>query len=154
MTGAEWQQESDVSLFALGTTLLRSRWRVVRWMFIGGVVALVPVISKPALYVGSASFVTQGSDPGRSGLASLAGQFGVSLPSGNQALSPDFYSELLKSRVLLLPLTLDTLAVPELGGTRIQFADLFKLPPGPAISREEQGLAVLRDIVTVRVDKT
>lgn len=154
MTGVEWQARSDLSLFAMGTTLLRSRWRIVRWMVIGAVIAFLSVASKPILYVASASFVTQGSDLGRSGLASLAGQFGVSLSSGSQGLSPDFYSELVKSRVLLLPLTLDTLEVAELGGKRVQFADLFELPPGPAIRRQEQGVGLLRSMVTVRVDKT
>lgn len=82
MTETEWQDGDAVSLFAVGTTLLQNRWRIVRWMFIGAAMAALSVISKPALYLALASFIPKGSDAAsRSGLASLAGQFGVSLPA-------------------------------------------------------------------------
>ena len=101
-------QNDEISLFSLGTVLLRSRWRIMRWMFIGAVLAALSVISKPAAYVASASFLPQGSDAGRPGLAGIAGQLGISLPVGNQPLSPEFYSKLLTSRVVLLPIVRDT----------------------------------------------
>src|SRR3954465_2381204 len=92
----KWRDEGEISLFALGTTLLRNRWRIVRWMAVGGLVAAVFALFKPALYVASASFLPQGAtDPSRSGLASLAGQFGVTLPTANQSLSPEVYARLL-----------------------------------------------------------
>jgi uncharacterized protein involved in exopolysaccharide biosynthesis len=112
MTEPDWQGGGELSLLAVGTILLRNRWRVVRWMLFGAVVAALAMLTKPALYVASASFIPQGADPGRSGLANLAGQFGVVLPASNQSLSPDFYASLLRSRELLLPIVSDTFAVP------------------------------------------
>ena len=83
MTEAESPHGDEVSLFELGTTVLRNRWRIARWAFIGASVAALSVFSKPALYRASASFVPQGGNDSRSELASLAGQFGVSLPTGS-----------------------------------------------------------------------
>jgi uncharacterized protein involved in exopolysaccharide biosynthesis len=123
-------------------------------MLIGGLIAALTVISKPQLYVGSASFLPQGNDANRSTLASLAGQFGVSLPAGNQALSPEFYSNLLKSRVLLEPIARDTFVVPELRGERISFLDLFGVRGDSPQGREEAGVRMLMAIVTPTISKT
>jgi len=153
MIEAERETSQDISMFALATTLLRNRWRIARWMLFGGVVAALFVFLKPALYQASASFVPQGNDASRSGLASLAGQFGVSLPSSNQSTSPEFYSSLLQSRALLQQIVRDTLVVRELSGRRIAFLDLFKIPDGPVARREEQGVRILRDLVNTSVTK-
>ncbi|MDQ6770829.1 MAG: hypothetical protein M3Z54_12675 [Gemmatimonadota bacterium] len=154
MTETNLGDEGEISLFALGTTLLRNRWRLVRWMLLGAAVALLTVFSKPALYRASASFVPQGLDSGRSGLASLAGQLGVAMPAGTQTLSPDFYANLLKSRELLRRITQDTFVVQERGNRRATFLDLFGIQDGSAKSREEQGIKVLGEIVTASVART
>jgi hypothetical protein len=146
--------DEGISLFAIGTTLLRNRRRLGGWMLLGGVIAALSVISKPKLYSASASVAPQGgSDQSRSGLASLAGQFGVSLPSSvNQSLSPDFYARLLQSRVLLLPIVRDTFVVTEMGGRRVAFLDLFHIE-GRQERREEKGLNILSGLVTPSVIK-
>src|ERR1700682_3977966 len=93
--------QEGMSLAASGTALVR-RWRtVVSWALFGTLLALVAAGLEPATYAASASFIPQGADLGRTGLASIAGQFGVSIPTQNQSLSPDFYSQLLRSRELL-----------------------------------------------------
>lgn len=153
MTEAEERNEDEVTLFAMATTLLRNRWRVLRWMLIGAVIAVLPTLLKPALFVGSASFVPQGSDANRSGLASLAGQFGVSLPAGNQSLSPDIYVRLLTSRAVLGQVARDTFAVQELADRRISFLDLFNIPGGASIPNVEKGVKVLSGIVKPSVSK-
>ena len=153
MTETEWAVNTEISLFALGTTLLRNRWRIARWALGGAAIATLVVLFRPAVFMASASFVPQGNDPGRSGLASLAGQFGVSLPAATQSLSPDFYAKLLKSRVLLAPIARDTFVVQELGGRRIPFLDVFKIGGGSQAQREERGVALLRSIVAVSVVK-
>lgn len=153
MTEAELQDD-EISVFALGTVLLRNRWRITRWMFIGAVLAALSVFSKPVLYSASASFVPQGStDAARSGLASIAGQFGVSLPASGQSVSPEFYSMLLKSRPVLRDIAYDTVVVREMGGRRVSFFDLFEIVGGSAARREEQGVRVLRGIVSTSVVK-
>jgi uncharacterized protein involved in exopolysaccharide biosynthesis len=154
MTETEWAVNAEISLFALGTTLLRNRWRIARWAMVGAAVAALLGFSKPAIYLASASFVPQGNDPGRSGLASLAGQFGVSLPAGTQSLSPDFYAKLLKSRVLLAPIARDTFAVQEMGQRRVPFLDLFKISDGSPKQREERGMMLLKSMVVVSVVKS
>lgn len=153
MTEGSRESGADVSLFTLGTALLRNRWRIVRWMGIGGVIAVLLVAFRPALYQASASFVPQGTDASRSGLASLAGQFGIALPSASQSQSPDFYVRLLGSRVILQRVVRDTLVVTELGGRRLPFLDLFKVPVGPPLRREEQGVAMLSRLVGASANK-
>jgi len=96
----------------------------------------------------------QGNDANRSGLASLAGQIGIAIPTGTPSFSPDFYLSLLRSRVVLLPITRDTIAVQELGGKRISVLDLFKIPSGPAQRREEQGVTLLQRLLSVSVAKS
>lgn len=145
----------EISFLSLGTALLRRRWRIARWTGIGAVLAAIVVFSRPALYVASASFVTQGqTDASRSGLASLAGQFGVSLPGGNQSLSPDFYAQLLKSRELLQSIVIDTLTVQELGNKRVLFLDLFDIRGDTQKRREEQGVRALNRLVSAAVNRT
>jgi uncharacterized protein involved in exopolysaccharide biosynthesis len=154
MVEGEWKEGDEVSLFALGTILARGRARIAWWMFVGGALAALSVVSSRPIYMGSASFVPQGSDAGRSGLANLAGQFGVGFPAVNQSSSPDFYSELLKSRVLLAQIARDTFVVQEQSGRRVAFLDLFEIKQGPPKLREDQGETLLRRIVSSRVVKT
>jgi len=155
MTEAEPQNHEEISLLALGAILLRNRWRIVRWTLIGAGVAFLLAIGRPALYSASASFVPRGSSNGApSGLASLAGQFGVVLPSGDLSVSPDFYARLLKSRELLRQIVLDTFVVREAGDQRISFLELFRIVSGSAERREEQGVKLLAGIVSTSVVKT
>ena len=153
MTEDVWRDHDDLSLFAMGTILLQNRWRIVRWMLAGGALAALAAFTKPALYVASASFIPEGSDPSRSALAGLAGQYGLALSRGNQSQSPDFYSDLLTSRVLLTPIARDTFVVQENGRRRIAFLDLFKIS-GNAASREEKGVRLLQKIVTPSIVRT
>src|SRR4051812_41866525 len=107
-------QEREISLFTLGTILLQSRWRIARWMIIGVAVAALLTYFKPPGYAATASFIPQGNDATRGGLASFAVQFGVALPAGGgDNLSPEFYADLLKSRVLLRPVVSEYFSVPE-----------------------------------------
>ena len=156
MTEAEWEDEGGIiSVFAIGTLLLRNRWRIVRWGVAGALVALALVWTRPALFTASASFIPQGADAGRSGLASLAGQFGVALPSGAQgSLTPDFYVRLIKSRELLGDVSRDTVAVPELEGRRMAMEDLLEIGAGSPALREEAAVAELAKRVTAGSSKT
>jgi uncharacterized protein involved in exopolysaccharide biosynthesis len=155
MTEAEWEVEGEeISIFAIGALMLRNRWRVLRWAFAGAVIALAIFWMRPALYRASASFIPQGADPGRSGLASLAGQFGLALPSGSQTLTPDFYLRLIKSRELLGRVARDTLVVPEMGNKRVAVEDLLGIDPGPPKVREEDAIDVLTKRIEASASKT
>ncbi|MDQ6769953.1 MAG: hypothetical protein M3Z54_08200 [Gemmatimonadota bacterium] len=154
MTEDVWRDHDDLSLFAVGTILLRNRWQIARWTLVGGVLAALSAFTKPALYVASASFTPSGTEQSRSALAGLAGQLGVALSSGNQSQSPDFYSSLLTSRVLLTPIARDTVVVQERGGRRIAFLDLFKIDGNPEQRRVEKGVKELQAIVKPSIVRT
>lgn len=153
MTESSWRDRDTISIFSMGIALLRARWRIVRWMLLGAVLAAAYVLTRPREYGAYASFVPQGADAGRSGLATLAGQFGLQLPATNSNQSPDFYIAMLESRVLLTPIVRDTFTVAELGGRRVPFLELFEIAGGSAASREEQGVKRLQEAVSASVNK-
>ena len=148
------EDDGELSLFAMGTTLLRGRWRIARWTIAGLLIALAAVITQPALYRATASFAPQGADPGRAGLASLASQFGVAIPASGQSMSPEYYARLLKSRSLLRTIVSDTFVVAEQGALRLPFTQLFELTAADPVRREDDGVAVLEKLVGASVSKT
>jgi uncharacterized protein involved in exopolysaccharide biosynthesis len=143
-----------ISFAAIGTTALKHRRRIALWMLGGLTVATLIGLMKAPLYLAAASFLPQGSDPGRAGLASLAGEFGLALPTGNQMLSPYLYAELAESPVLLRQIVRDTLTVSELGAKRIPFLDLFEVKGASAKVREQQGVLLLNRMVQTSVVKS
>jgi len=147
-------RDEEISVLALGTILVRQRWRVARWMFGGLLLAGLLALRKTHVYVATASFVPQGADASRSGLASLAGQFGVSLPVGSQSQGPDFYVRLLKSRVILDGIARDTFTVAEKGGQRIALVDLYEIKGDTPELRYEGARSLLDGIVGAGVAKT
>jgi uncharacterized protein involved in exopolysaccharide biosynthesis len=144
----------ELSLLQLGAMLFRSRRRIARWAFLGGMVAALSVITKPALYSATLSFVPQGGDAARSSLASLAGQLGLSTSSGPQTQSPDFYVGLIKSRELLGRIANDTFTFAEDSGKRVTFMEQFNVAKGPADRREEDAVRLLLKLVRPSVNKT
>jgi uncharacterized protein involved in exopolysaccharide biosynthesis len=155
-TGEGLQYDEELSLFTLGTTLLRHRWRIARWALIGGAIAAFSVAFKPALYKATASFVPQGGgDASRSaGLASIAGQLGVSLPNANASQSPEFYARLAQSRVILQPILHKPLIVKESGGKSMLLLDLLEIEAENPQRRDELGVIALQGIIDATVAKT
>lgn len=154
MTEEQWEEDDLVSFLSLATLLLRSRVRITRFALAGVVLAALWAVRNPAQFTSSASFIPEGNDVSRaSGLASLAGQFGVQLSPSNQSLSPEFYAKLLKSPVVLLAIARDTLRVNEMGEKRIGFADLFDITGSTPELRDERGVRVLKELVKPTSDK-
>lgn len=154
MTNVEWRDGDDISLFAVATTLLRSRWRIARWALAGAILGLLTALLRSPVYVATASFVPQNSEANQSGLASLAGRFGVALPFANQAVSPDFYAMLVRSRALLEPISRDTFVVPEMGGRRVPVVDLLEIEGNSPEQRRERAAEHLRKIVSASASRT
>jgi uncharacterized protein involved in exopolysaccharide biosynthesis len=144
----------EVSLFQLAGSLLQHRWRIARWMMYGGAIATVFALLTPPQFAAYASFTVQSSDVGRSGLASLAGQFGIAVPSSSQSASPDFFAMLLKSRVLLRQVARDTIAVRELGDRRTTLPELFDIRGMTPAQREDRSILRLGEITSASVAKT
>ena len=153
MNSAVPKVDADLSLFAVGTLLLRQRWRVIRWTIGCGILALSTVMFRPPVFRATASFAPQGGDASKSNLASIAGQFGVAIPSGGQTLSPEYYARLVKSRTLLRAIALESYPVQDSGGRRIPFLDLFQIPGGDQSLREDLGIEQLTKLVGTAVSK-
>src|SRR5262245_33947446 len=99
------REQDQLSLLWILAVLLRERRTILSLMALGIGIALVATLLRPPRYTTTFSFVPQAlQDPTRSGLASLAGQFGLSL--GNmtgEAQSPQFYADLIETRAILEP---------------------------------------------------
>lgn len=147
-----FESQGEISLLALSNILVRSRRRIAVWALVGTVAAGALVWSKPLLYQAETSFLPQGGGAGPVGIASLAGQFGISLPSTGTSLSPEFYSELLTSRVVLESVLLDTVVVEQVEGRRHAIIDLFEIEAPTPTARLEQGVSAIRGLTTVAVD--
>ncbi|HEX3866222.1 MAG TPA: Wzz/FepE/Etk N-terminal domain-containing protein [Gemmatimonadaceae bacterium] len=147
--------DEEVSIFGLGSSLLRHRWSIVRWMAIGGAIALVVVLLDKPSYTSSSSFMPQsGQDANRSELASLAGQFGIQIGSAeSKGNSPDFYADVLKSRVILGPIVADTFTVRETGQAGAPLLDLLEVKGTPPALRFEYGLTKLSGKVGTMIEQ-
>lgn len=138
--------EDAISLFAIGSAVLRNRRRIVRSALVGAVLLGVPVLFLNRTWTANASFALQGTDPNQASLRSLAGQLGVPIPgaSGSLPQSPDFYAELLESRAILGPIVEDTVTVLEEGGPPRRILDLLKSKGSDSASRREKAILDLR----------
>jgi uncharacterized protein involved in exopolysaccharide biosynthesis len=98
---AESEPEREISLLGFANMLLRHRYILIASTGIVGVLAFLWAGSKPVTFTSDALFVPQGTDATRSGLAGLAAQFGLSVPTSNAGQSPLFFVNLIKSEELL-----------------------------------------------------
>ena len=153
MSAADGKADVDLSLFAIGTLLLRHRWRVVRWTVGCAVIALATVLFRPPLFRATTSFAPQGSETSKSNLASIAGQFGVAIPTSGQTLSPEYYARLVKSRTLLRAVVLESYPVQDSGGRRIPLLDLLEIRGTDQALREDLGIEQLTKMVATSVSK-
>lgn len=96
--------DDEISLLEVFNLVLRHRYRIVGVALVVGLIGAAIALLAGRTYRATASFVPQSANSQQGGLASLAGQFGVSVPMGDGASeSPAFYAELLRSREILGP---------------------------------------------------
>ena len=119
---------NETSLLSLLALLLRERRAILTTTVVALAVSLAVVLLTARTYTTNFSFVPQaGQDQSRSGLANLAGQFGLSIgAAAGGAQSPQLYADLLKTRETLEPIARDSFAV-ETGGPRLALADFLKV---------------------------
>ena len=142
----------ELSMLELAAILLRARWRIAAVALLGAVVAVAPILFRKPTYTATASFIIQGSEAPRAGLAGLAGQLGMSLGSGGTQ-SPQFFAELLKTRELLGPIADDSFPVTP-GARPVPFVDLFAVEGAtPGIRRERAIQALSERVLQVRLAK-
>lgn len=151
----ETTSDDEISLLALGTTLLRWRRTIVALAILGGVLGLTLGLTGKRVYVSDATFIPQAPEgAGPSGLALAASQFGIRVPGSGSGWGPSgggwgppVYMQLLHSRALLEPVALDTFVVSEERGRRIALTDLLGVrEPNPA-RRATRAVEALRKIV-------
>jgi len=146
--------DEGVSPYWIAAVLLRER-RFIAWVTGAGVLLAVAVllIRRPT-YSTSFTFLPQApDDQSVAGLASLAGQFGISLGNaGKNEQSPQFYADLLTTRRLLGPIAMDSFAVGADSTVRVPLPVFLKIADGPAPLVEDNTLRVLRrDVVSTSV---
>lgn len=151
-TGSSDLTENQVSLLAIGNAALRSRWSLAAWMLVGAAVSVFPALFSPATFTATTSFLPKaGSNSGPSGLASLAGQFGLSIGGGESASqNPDFYLMLIQSPTILVPISRDTISIAEINEVRT-VSSLIGISEEDSLRRDEVSVNKLRKIIVPRI---
>jgi uncharacterized protein involved in exopolysaccharide biosynthesis len=145
-------ENEEISLLAILAALVRERRTIIVVTAIAILASLAYALTRPAVYASLFSFVPQGApDANRAGLASLAGQLGVSIggaASGGQ--SPQFYADLLHTKAILVPIVTDTFTtVP---GQSMQLTEYLKASGPPEAIRVEKAIkSMRRKVVTFAV---
>ena len=143
----------EISLWALGSLLLRWRWTIIALALVGASMGITKGLSSRREYVSTATFIPQGSEGGVSGLALAASQFGIRVPTSGSAWTPSVYVELLHSQTLLERIAFDTVAVREESGRRAVVMNLLAVgAPTPSL-QADLAVRALRAIVQVSEDK-
>jgi uncharacterized protein involved in exopolysaccharide biosynthesis len=144
--------EEDVTLFGLANVLLRHRRLIGGAMVIGAILGVASKLFSPSVYVASTSFMPQGTDVQRTGIAALAGQLGIGLPSAGGAQSPKFYVDLFSSHEFLAPIARDTFTVIEESGKRETLGELYDVRERSPLVREEIIVALLSSLLSATTD--
>ena len=93
--------DDRLSILRVVSTLLRHRYWILGSAAALALAAALATWIQPRTYTAGASFMEQEGEGGRSGLAAVAGQFGLDIPLGDPTASPQFYADLLTSRAVL-----------------------------------------------------
>jgi uncharacterized protein involved in exopolysaccharide biosynthesis len=142
----------EISLFGLVNVLLRHRRTIIVTMVVGAIIGTGSRLFAPPVYVASTSFMPQGADVQRTGVAALAGQLGIGLPTTAGVQSPKFYVDLFQSHEFLAPIASDTFTVTENGGKRETLGQLYEIREWAPNIREEIVVATLSGLLSATTD--
>jgi uncharacterized protein involved in exopolysaccharide biosynthesis len=136
--------------------VLLEHWRlVVRLPVAVAVVVVVASLVVPPTYTATTSFVPEVRSQSRlpAGLAGLAGQLGISLPSEAVA-SPRFYAAVAMNRELLERILLSRYPNPRATATAdsLRLLELLRVKGRDAADSLQKGVKALQRMVAVRVD--
>src|SRR5438445_8264651 len=148
--GPAHQGEDEISLLALGSVLLRRRRTIVTLGLLGSAAGLATGLLATRVYKSSAKFLPQVSEASTSGIALVATQLGIRVPTSSGGWGPPVYAELLRSRALLEPIALDTVVVLEEGGRRVALMDLLEVEAPTPERRADRAVRALGEIVKSR----
>jgi uncharacterized protein involved in exopolysaccharide biosynthesis len=134
--------------------LLRERRFILAFIGVGIFFGTALALLRPTTYTSTFSFLPQApQDPSRAGLASLAGQFGISLAAlGGPAQPPQFYADLLSTREVLGPIAIDSVPIGPDTTTRVPLATLLDVGGhDPAIILEKSLRVLRKDVISSTV---
>jgi uncharacterized protein involved in exopolysaccharide biosynthesis len=139
--------DTSVSIAWLLTVLLEGRRLIIGLTTAGILIALALVLMRRPSYTSEFSFLPQSTaDPARGGLASLAGQFGISLGGlGGSNQPPQLYADLVSTREVLGPIARDT--VVDEKGRRLSVSEYLGVTSADTAERRELTMLVLRQNV-------
>jgi uncharacterized protein involved in exopolysaccharide biosynthesis len=145
-----------ISVLELVNVLLRRRRLTLAFPVVAALVAaVISLVVKPQ-YTATASFVPEAESEELSlpGLAGLAAQFGVAIPLGAGASSPQFYADVLESRTLRDEILSASYQDPrsESPGDSATLLDLLKVKGKSEQQRLERGRKRLKKAVSISVD--
>lgn len=155
--GEAGEGRGHISPLRLLALLVRERRLVLALTGVGVVIGTGIALLRPRTYTSTFSFVQQSTqDPSRAGLASLAGQFGVSLGSlAGSSQSPQLYADLLTTRAVLAPIAAESVEVAGKGGDREPLSRFLRVrAASPAVVVEKTLRALRKDVISSRVAAT
>src|SRR5437016_12608738 len=95
------RRADEVSLLMLGTVVLRRRRPIILLAVFGAVLGLATGLLSPRVYAARARFLPGVSDGETSGLAFVASQFGMRVPTGGGAGGPRVSVDVRRPRARL-----------------------------------------------------
>ena len=148
---ADADAPSPPSALAL-LAVLRRHWRLL--VLLPTVVAIAAGatrVMRPRTYASTATFIPQVSSSQRSAISGLAAQFGVSVGGSEPGQSPQFFSELVRSRTVLERVA-STPLPDRPGGPPRPLADALAVPAGTPAERLEGTIEALLRMVAAGAD--
>jgi len=141
------EQPREVSAVSFVNVLLRHRTMIVVMTLAFGFWAGYQSITSPKGYTTYASFMPKGARGGGQ-LGGIAAQFGINLSGGDAMNSPQLYTDLLKTRTVLLPVAKKTYRItsPDSGVIEGDLVRIFNVTGRPEV-RDERVVARLRGAV-------
>lgn len=140
-------QGGAASIAWITASLLRGKTLIIAITSAGVIIALVLALLRRPSFTAEFSFLpqsTQAQAPG--GLASLAGQFGISLGGfGGSSHPPQLYADLVQTREILGPIVDDT--VTDENGRRVPLSEFLGVTAADPAERRELTMLVLKQNV-------
>ncbi len=149
----------EISYFDLLTPLV-TRWRAVALcVAIGAAGGVGVALIQPPFFTATTTFTTQAPSAGLTlpaGIASLAGQLGVSLERSGNVWSPAFFVDLAEADGILRALLLTPFPNPDsIGNTRVmRLIDQLRVGGGNQDVRITRGLKALRAKIAASAGRT
>lgn len=141
---------SEVSLFGVGTFLLRWRRLILSFVAIGAAFGLASALLGPRRYVSSATFMVPAAQGNMDGLRQAANRLGLAVPSVGESWGTAVYTELLRSSAVLERLARDTIVLAEESGRRTAVVDLLEVDAPTPGARVDRAIPALRGVISSR----